>query len=163
MGRFGGRFFLLGLLSFTLTKSPDLGAVSVEQWGRFEASFINDGTYADPYRDVTLSGGSTLAVSGPVKIVVNGRLNGSGGSFYNPSHVPANLQIASSYAAANGVTLSGGAGAYMSVYAPTTGVTLSGNAPIYGAVLGKTLTASGNAAVHYDTQLLTVWASYFNP
>jgi len=37
------------------------------------------------------------------------------------------------------------------------------SAPLFGAVLGKTLEASGGTAIHYDTQLVEVWASYFNP
>ena len=114
------------------------------------------------FHNLVLSGGSTLAVAGPVKITLTGLLNAGGGGFLNPSHIPANLQLSSSYAGANGVVLSGGAGAYLAVYAPTTSVALAGGSPIYGAVLGKTLSVSGNGAVHYDTQLVEVWASYFN-
>ena len=120
---------------------------------------LADGTYC--FHSVTLSGGSTLSVGGPVVVVVNGVLNASGGALVNATHIPANLQISSSYAGANGVELSGGSGAYMSVYAPQTGVVFSGKSPLYGAVLGKTLAASGGASIHYDTQLATVWASYF--
>ena len=42
----------------------------------------------------------------------------------------------------------------MSVYAPSTNVGISGNSPLFGAVLGKTLEASGGTAIHYDTQLV---------
>ena len=76
--------------------------------------------------------------------------------------MPANLRIESSYTGAGGVALSGGSGAYLTVYAPGTGVTLSGGSPLFGALLGKTLTVSGGAAIHYDVQTLAVWASYFN-
>jgi hypothetical protein len=31
------------------------------------------------------------------------------------------------------------------------------------ALLGRTLTVSGAAAVHYDVQMVTVWSSYFTP
>ena len=74
--------------------------------------------------------------------------------------MPSNLQIESSYAGANGVVLSGGTGAYLAVYAPGTSIALSGGSPVYGALLGKTLIVSGNSDVHYDVQLLTVWASF---
>jgi len=120
---------------------------------------LAEGTYC--FRNVTLSGGSVLAVAGPVKIVVTGKVNASGGTFVNATRIPANLQLASSYTGASGVTLSGGAKAYMSVYAPGTAIALSGNAPLFGALLGKTLAASGRAAIHYDVQLVDVWASYF--
>jgi hypothetical protein len=122
---------------------------------------LADGTYC--FHSVTLSGGSTLSVGGPVKLVVNGVFNASGGALVNSTHIPANLQISSSYAGANGVTLSGGSGAYLSVFAPKASVAISGSSPLFGAVLGKTLSASGGASIHYDTQLANVWASYFNP
>jgi hypothetical protein len=108
-----------------------------------------------------LSGGSVLRVSGPVTIALTGILSGSGGSFLNTTNVPANLQIASSYAGLGGVAISGGSGAYMSVYAPRTNVTISGSSPVYGALLGRTLDASGGATLHYDTELTTVWATFF--
>jgi hypothetical protein len=111
---------------------------------------------------VTLTSGATLSIVGPVKIVLNGKLHAGGASFRSPSRVPADLQIASSYTASGGVTLSAGAEAYLSVFAPGTGVTLNGGAPIYGGLLGKSLTISGKAVVHYDVQLATVWAVYFN-
>jgi hypothetical protein len=120
---------------------------------------LANGTYC--FHDLTLSGNSELRVTGPVVIRLTGQLKASGGTFANPTNVPANLQISSSYAGKDGVSLSGGSGAYLTVYAPKTGVTISGNAPLYGAVLGKTLTLSGNASVHYDVRLLTVWASQF--
>ncbi len=118
------------------------------------------GTYC--FNNLTLSGGSVMTVSGPVVIKLTGKLNGSGGSFANPTYVPANLRIESSFTGAGGVALSGGSGAYLTVYAPGTGVTLSGGSPLFGALLGKTLTASGGADIHYDVQTLAVWASYFN-
>ena len=63
-----------------------------------------------------------LTVGRPGDAALTGLLNASGGSLVNPTHIPANLQISSSYAGANGVLLSGGAGAYLSVYAPQTSV-----------------------------------------
>jgi len=48
------------------------------------------------------------------------------------------------------------------VYAPQTAITLNGGAPLYGALLGKTLTMSGKTTVHYDVQLVDVWAGHFN-
>jgi hypothetical protein len=122
---------------------------------------LADGTYC--FHSLTLSGGSVLRVNGPVVIYLTGQLNASGGSFLNLTHVPANLQVWSSFTGGNGVTLAGGGGAYLAVYAPGTSVGLSGASPLYGALLGKTLTASGDSAIHYDVRLLTVWASQFGP
>jgi hypothetical protein len=126
-----------------------------------KAAALAPGTYC--FHTVELSGGATLTVSGPVVIKLTGQLNGSGGSLLNLTKLPSNLQIDSSYAGGSGVLLSGGSSAYLSVYAPLTSITLSGGSPVYGALLGKTLDLSGGAAVHYDTQLLTVWAGHFNP
>ena len=99
-----------------------------------------------------------------MKIFLTGQLVAGGGSgFVNPTSVPSNLQISSSYAGKDGVKLSGGSNAYLSVYAPKTDIDLSGNSPVFGALLGKTLTIGGESAVHYDVQMATVWAPYFTP
>jgi hypothetical protein len=121
---------------------------------------LADGTYC--FHKLTLSGGSSLTVSGPVSIVVTDKLDASGGGFANTTRIPANLQISSSYSGTGGVTLSGRSGSYMSVYAPRTGITVSGGSSVYGALLGKTLVLSGGTAVHYDVRLLDVWRAYFN-
>jgi hypothetical protein len=123
---------------------------------------LADGTYC--FHNLSLSGGSELHVNGPVKIFLTGKLEASGGSgFVNPTSVPANLQFSTSFDGKDGVKLSGGSQAYLSVYAPQTDVTLSGGSPVFGALLGKTLELSGNAVVHYDVQMTTVWAPYFTP
>jgi hypothetical protein len=142
-------------ISGRFSYDPIRGDLTVS--GQGMATLAN-GTYC--FHNVTVTGGATLAVNGPVQINLTGQLSGSGGSFLNRTYVPANLRIASSYVGGTGVTLSGGSSAYMAVYAPKTGITLSGNAELYGALLGKTLTVSGNPAVHYDVELLDVWASF---
>jgi hypothetical protein len=97
-------------------------------------------------------------------IVVNGMLSASGGASFNTTgKIPGNLQIKSSFTGANGVSLTGGS-AYMTIFAPRTNVMLGGGVQLFGAVLGKTLTFSGvGGAIHYDLQLVTVWAEYFPP
>ena len=112
---------------------------------------IANGNYC--FNTLTLSGGSTLTVNGPVKIGTIGAFNASGGSLVNTTLLPSNLQIAVSYSGNNGVTLSGGSSAYLTVYAPGTDVTLSGSSPLYGALVGKTLTLSGSSAVHFDVSV----------
>jgi hypothetical protein len=72
------------------------------------------------------------------------------------------MQVASSYTGNNGVTLSGGSGTYMTIYAPGTSVTVSGGGPLFGALVGKTLTVSGNSTIHQDLALPDVW-SVFGP
>ena len=120
---------------------------------------IGNGTYC--FHSLTLNGGAVLQVSGPVSINLTGQLNAGGGSFANTTHVPANLQIASSYAGSNGASLNGGAEAFLTVYAPRTDVTVSGNSSLFGAVLGKTLTVSGTPDVHYDSTMGNIWTMFF--
>jgi phage baseplate assembly protein gpV len=105
------------------------------------------------FSEVTVSGGSTLAFSGAVEINVTGKFTDSGGSVQNPSLIPFNLQVSSSYTGSNGVTVSGSSATYMSIYAPGTGVTVSGGGPFYGSLVGKTLTISGGSSVHQDLAL----------
>ena len=97
-------------------------------------------------------------------IVLNGTLTTSGGASLNTAgRIPGNLQIKSSYTGAGGVSLNGGS-AYASIFAPRASVTLGGGVQLFGAVLGKTLTFSGiGGAIHYDLQLIAVWAEYFAP
>ena len=104
-----------------------------------------------------------LTVAGPVDDRRSpASSNASGGSLVNQTHVPANLQFESSYAGANGVALSGGAGAYMSVYAPQTSITLSGRvAALRRAAREDARRVGRRRPIHYDVQLLAVWASYF--
>jgi len=120
------------------------------------------GTYC--FHNVTLTGTATLNVGGAVTVVLNGTLTTSGGAGMNTAgKIPANLQIKSSYTGAAGLSFNGGS-VYATVFAPRTSVSLGGGAQLFGAVLGKSLTFSGlGGAIHYDLQLVTVWAEYFQP
>jgi hypothetical protein len=143
-------------ISGKFTYSPATGDLTV---GGGKTATLAAGTYC--FHNVVVSGGAMLTVAGPVTIRLKGVLDASGGSLVNQTHVPANLQFESSYHGADGVALSGGTGAYLTVYAPSTSITLAGKSPLHGALLGKTLAASGGAAIHYDVRTLGVWASYF--
>jgi hypothetical protein len=124
---------------------------------------LASGTYC--FNNVTVSGGSTLqinTVNGPVIINVTGKFTDSGGSLQNPSAIPFNLQVASSYTGSNGVTVSGTSATYLSIYAPGTDLTVSGGGPLYGALVCRALTVSGNSFVHEDLALPDIW-SVFGP
>jgi len=120
---------------------------------------ISAGTYC--FHNVKLNGQGVLQTTGAVSIRLTGTLQANGGSLVNASHLPSNLQIASSFTGDDGVSISGGADAYLTVYAPRTGVTVTGGSPVFGALLGKTLTVSGNSQIHYDTTLPAVWGVFF--
>jgi hypothetical protein len=57
----------------------------------------------------------------------------------------------------------GGPGGAYSVYAPQASVNLVGTADFYGAIVGKTVSDLGNAAVHYDRNLLNGGVTVGNP
>ena len=135
-------------LTGAYTYDPVKGNLTVSGGG---SATLGAGTYC--FNNVTVSGGSTLAFSGAVIINVTGKFTDSGGSLQNPSQIPANLQVFSSYTGSNGVTVSGTSSTYMSIYAPGTNVTVSGGGAYFGSLVGKTLVVSGNSQVHQDLDL----------
>ncbi len=131
---------------------------------------IANGTYC--LSAITLSGGGSLAVNGPVQINVTGKVNTSGGSVQNTTHLAANLQIFSSYAGNNAFVLSGGSGAYMTAYDPDGQIVCSGGSDFFGALVGSSVTESGGLTrVHYDDSLggvvtniqMNAWREMRNP
>jgi hypothetical protein len=135
-------------ISGAYTYDPIKGNLTVSGGG---TATMGPGTYC--FNNVTVSGGSTLAFNGAVIINVTGKFTDSGGSLANLSGIPSNLQVFSSYTGSNGVTVSGTSATYMAIYAPGTDVTVSGGSPFYGSLVGKTLTVSGNSAIHQDLDL----------
>jgi hypothetical protein len=135
-------------ISGAYTYDPIKGNLTVSGGG---TATMGPGTYC--FNNVTVSGGSTLAFNGAVIINVTGKFTDSGGSLANLSQIPSNLQVFSSYTGSNGVTVSGTSATYMAIYAPGTDVTVSGGSPFYGSLVGKTLTVSGNSAIHQDLDL----------
>ena len=103
---------------------------------------LASGTYC--FHSITLSANATLEATGPVIINMTGVLNASGGA-----KIPSNLQINSSYTGPEGVTISGNTTASLTIYAPGTNVAITGGSTVFGALLGKTLTISGNSQVHF--------------
>jgi hypothetical protein len=143
-------------LSGTYTYSAATGDLSVS--GNKTVTLAN-GTYC--FNSITISGNAKLMVNGPVVIKLTGRLNASGGGLVNLTNNATNLQISSSFAGSAGVSLSGGANAYLTLYAPATGVVLAGGTQIEGLILGKSITVSGGSAIHQDTTATGVWAGYY--
>ena len=67
-----------------------------------------------------------LKVTGPVAIVLTGRLTSDNATLANTTSVPANLQISSSFTGSAGIALTGGGGSYITVNAPRTSVDVTG-------------------------------------
>jgi hypothetical protein len=107
---------------------------------------------------VTLGNSTQLKVNGLVVIKMTGTLNTSGSSnLNNTTQIPSNLQILSSYSGSNGVTIGNSVSVYALIYSPNTGLNLSGAAPLFGTFAGKTITIGNSGAIHYDTQLKSIW------
>jgi hypothetical protein len=99
---------------------------------------------------LSLSGSSTITVTGPTIIYCTGDFNAGGGTIVNTTDLPTNLQILCTGSKA---VLSGGTHFYGVVYAPTCDITRSGSSDFYGMLVGKTLTLSGGGGCHYDESL----------
>lgn len=145
--------------------SPNSGITGTYSYnpstGNLSLSGINIATLANGsycFNNVTLTNSAQLKVNGPVTIKLTGTISASGASLLNNTTlIPANLRILSSYSGSNGVIFGNGNSAYLLVYAPQTNVNNTGSAPIFGTIVGKTVTISNSGALHYDTQLKTIW------
>ncbi len=127
------------------------GHAAVDGSGNFNVSggdsvTIPAGTYY--LKSMTLSGGSTITLSGAVVIYVTGNADLSGGSVTNTGDIPANMQL---NVMGTTLKLSGGSDLYAEVYAPTADITQSGgSSSFYGSMIGKSLTLSGGGGLHAD-------------
>ena len=120
---------------------------------------LKGGTYF--FSDVKFTGQAELHITGPTVIYVTGEFDVSGGGFINDSGNAANLIVyAHPYALPSGhnpsssqVKIRGGSHAAMAVYAPGAEISVAGNDDVYGALIGDTITVSGNSRFHYDKAL----------
>ena len=107
------------------------------------------GTYY--FSTATISGGSTLTITGKTIMYVTGNIDFSGASLTNTTSLATNLQI---YDMGSTVVLSGATQTYATIYAPTADITRSGGgSDFFGSMVGKSLTLSGGGGLHYDTSL----------
>lgn len=118
---------------------------------------VSAGTYnINSFREQSAQSGLIID-SGPVIFNVTGNnVSGSvvdltGNSVQNSSLVPTNFQIL--YAGTGSISLKGNTQASGLLYAPNASFSFAGGSNWYGAVIGKTMTDMGGAAVHYDRRL----------
>lgn len=123
--------------------------VTVSQGARLE---LQPGTYV--FRNLTLQGGAKvdLAGGGPVKFYVEKKFDLSNGVKLSSSEVPAeSFQL---YLADGAVfDQSGGTDMTGIVYGPGARIQMSNSATVFGSVVGKEVTLTGAARVHYDEAL----------
>lgn len=117
-----------------------------------DAIVLADGTYC--FSSVTLGGGSTLTVNGPVTINVTADSDFTGGGVTNTTTIAENFKILSSLASSSqGIRVSGGGQAYMVIYAPDGRLKVVGGGDIFGSVVGKIVESAGGVRFHYDKRL----------
>jgi hypothetical protein len=113
-----------------------------------DSQTLSAGTYY--FTTLTLSHGATLSISGNVTIYVTGNVDFSGGTFQNPTEVPANFFL---YCTGATIDMSNGSSFAGVIYAPSTAVTRSGGSDFYGALIGASLTLGNGSGLHYDQAL----------
>ena len=113
---------------------------------------LADGSYC--FSSVTLGGGSTLTVNGPVTINVTADSDFTGGGVTSATAIAENLKIFSSLASSSqGIRVSGGGQAHMAIYAPDARLEVVGGSDIFGSVVGKIVESAGGVRFHYDKRL----------
>jgi len=107
------------------------------------------GTYC--FNNVTLAGQAEVYFSGKTTVYITGNLSRAGGAtFNNNTQLSGNVQI---YMTGGTAELTSYDPFYGVIYAPNTDVLLDGSADYFGAIVGKTLTITGDAEGHYDEAL----------
>ena len=101
-------------------------------------------------RDLKVAGGSRFEIRGNVKIYVERELRLDNGTKANPSSIPNDLQL---LVGAGPVNIQGGNELHGVIYAPQASVTIGNNGNFFGSIIGKTLTVTGGAKLHFDESL----------
>lgn len=100
---------------------------------------------------INISAGSSLTVysDGSINFDNNSVIN-------NVSKKPDKFLIYSAYTGADGVLISNNGSIYSAIYAPETDISVTNNGSFFGAVVGKTVSMSNNASLHYDQALTSI-------
>lgn len=105
------------------------------------------------FNDLSLFEGATVNITGPTTIYLTGNLEIEGGFLLNTLNSAGNLRILmAGWNTTASVTLD--ADLYAVLYAPHSSVQIQGSAQFFGAIVGRTLYASGTSRVHYDEDIV---------
>lgn len=113
------------------------------------------GTYC--YRNLTLSGNSTLTSTGVVTIYLTGSLTASGNSTFGVVNDPTQvtlLMTSNADATIDQGSVTGNSNFYGAIYGPDANFNITGNAEIFGSIIAQRVTMSGSAYIHYDESLV---------
>lgn len=163
----------------------DLGSYSSGSLPRAGDTPQANGRYLYTTSSLAMAGNNTVTISGPVDLIITGDMSMAGNSAIsvsgstaslavygkgnlqiggngvsNTTNVPSNVTFYGVGTGSTNTVSIGGNGTFTGVVnAPNADVTVAGNGAINGAITGKTVTFSGNATLHYDTQLAAATAS----
>ena len=102
--------------------------------------------------DVTGNAAIILAENSSLTVYVEGDLKIAGKGIANPNTQPRTCRIFGT-GAAQAIQVAGNGDLKTVIYAPNAEVSLNGNGNIMGAVVGRSVTITGNARFHYDESL----------
>ena len=145
--------------SSTTMAPGSYGNVSIESGATVT---LQGGTTSSPavytVNSLSLAGGSTLVINGPVVINVAGvgqqnAVDFTGGSFQNNTFIPGDFVI--NYGGSNNIKVSGGSGAYAVINAPNANIEFHGGSNFYGQAIGATIADTGGTNFYYDNSLNT--------
>jgi len=123
---------------------------------------LEGGTTSNPavynMNSISLAGGSTLIINGPVVLNIagvnqNNPVDFTGGTFQNNTAVPSNFVI--NYGGTANVNISGGSAAYGVINAPNANLSFTGGSNFYGQAIGATISDMGGTSIYYDQSLKT--------
>lgn len=114
--------------------------------------------------NVSVSGNGSITIGGTgstdpsLNLYTSGDINFTGNGMVNLTQDPSKTALWGTTPSGSTQTLSvGGNGEYVgTVYAPNAAITMAGNGGSSGAVIGNTVTISGNGNFRYDTRLGTL-------
>lgn len=114
---------------------------------------LGNGTYC--YNNLSVEGGATVSVDGPVKVYLTGTFEAVGDTVVGNPSDPTDLVL---YIANGGIatiegTVAGSSSFYGGIYAPDATIAIGGEAQIYGAVVADDAYIAGDALIHYDEAL----------
>jgi hypothetical protein len=103
------------------------------------------------FTSLSMGGKSSLKVTGPVNVYVQGAFSMDGNSaIATAGDKPSNLAI---FVMSSSPVNLGNNNLYATVYAPLSAVTMNGNADLFGGIVGATIQMNGNNTIHYDVTL----------
>lgn len=101
-------------------------------------------------KGIDMGAGSQLIFSGPATVYVNGAIK-LGGHVKTYADEPLNLKLIG--LGTQMIDLNGGSAMYVDLYAPGMPIDIHGTGDIYGGIVAKSISMTGNSAIHYDLKL----------